>query len=105
MRTLRYGMAAILASGVGLAAFAAVELAAFAAGAAMTADQIRQQVERESGGKVIKIEPRKYGALEAFAVTVMNPGGNDNGAFQVYTVIVNAETGTTVPEHRQSQHY
>ena len=97
MRTWHYGMAAVLAAGVGLAAFAAM--------AAMTADQIRQQVERESGGKVIKIEPRKYGPLEAFAVTVMNPGGNDNAAFQVYTVIVSAENGTTVPEQRQTQHY
>lgn len=97
MQTWRYGMAAVLAAGVWLAAFAGM--------AAMTADQIRQQVERESGGKVIKIEPRKYGALDAFAVTVMNPGGNDNGAFQVYTVIVNAENGTLVSEQRQTQHY
>ncbi len=97
MQTWRYGVAAVLAAGAGLAAFAAT--------AAMTADQIRQQVERESGGKVIKIEPRKYGTLEAFAVTVMNPGGNDNGAFQVYTVILSAENGTTVPEQRQIQHY
>jgi hypothetical protein len=105
MQTSRYGLAAALAAGMGLAAFAVMGLTAFAAGAAMTVDQIRQQVERESGGKVIKIEPRKYGTLEAFAVTVLNPGGNDNGAFQVYTVIVNAENGTTVPEHRQTQHY
>ena len=97
MQTWRYGMAAVLAAGVGLAAFAAT--------AAMTADQIRQQVERESGGKVIKIEPRKYGALDAFAVTVMNPGGLNNAAFQVYTVIVNAENGTLVSEQRQKQHY
>ncbi|MCC7016546.1 MAG: hypothetical protein IT564_05025 [Rhodospirillales bacterium] len=97
MQTWRYGVAAVLAAGVGLAAFAAA--------AAMTADQIRQQIERESGGQVIKIESRKYGTLEAFAVTVMNPGGNDNGAFQIYTVIVNAENGTTVPEQRQTQHY
>ncbi len=97
MQTGRFGMAAALAAAIGLAASAAT--------AAMTADQIRQQVERESGGKVIKIEPRKYGTLEAFAVTVMNPGGNDNGAFQVYTVILSAENGTTVPEQRQTQHY
>ena len=97
MKTWRYGMAAVLAAGVGLVAFAGM--------AAMTADQIRQQVERESGGKVIKIEPRKYGSLEAFAVTVMNSGGNNNAAFQVYTVIVNAENGTLVSEQRQRQHY
>ncbi len=97
MKTWRCGIAAILAAGVGLASSAAM--------AAMTADQIRQQVERESGGKVIKIEPRKYGTLEAFAVTVMNPGGNSNAAFQVYTVIINAENGTPVSEQRQGQHY
>ena len=97
MQTWRYGMAAVLAAGVGLAAFAGM--------AAMTADQVRQQVEQESGGKVIKVEPRKFGSLDAFAVTVMNPGGNDNAAFQVYTVIVNAENGTPIPEQRQTQHY
>ncbi|MSP80956.1 MAG: hypothetical protein EXR02_07855 [Rhodospirillales bacterium] len=97
MQTWRYGMAAILAAGAGLATTAAM--------AAMTADQVRQQIERESGGKVIKIEPRKYGSLEAFAVTVMNPGGNNNAGFQVYTVIVNAENGTLVSEQRQRQHY
>jgi hypothetical protein len=97
MRSKRYGMAAALAAAIGLTAFAA--------NAAMTADQVRRQVEQESGGKVIKIEPRKFGALEAFAVTVMNPGGNDNAAFQVYTVVVSAENGTIVPEDRQTRHY
>ena len=94
MRKILYGVMGAMAG-----------LAAFAAGAAMTADQIRQQIERESGGKVIKIEPRKFGALDAFAVTILNSGGNDNAAFQVYTVIVSAENGTIVPEHRQDQHY
>lgn len=95
MRTLRYGLAAVVAAVVGSLAFAAV--------AAMTADQVRRQVEQESGGKVIKIEPRKVDQISAFAVTIMNPGGNDNGAFQVYTVVVNAENGTLVPEHLQSR--
>lgn len=97
MRSKRYGLAAALAAAAGLTAFAA--------DAAMTADQVRQQIERESGGKVVKIEPRKFGMLEAFAVTVMNPGGNDNGAFQVYTIIVSADNGTIVPEARQIRHY
>ncbi len=97
MRKKHYGLAAAMAAVVGLSAFVAE--------AAMTADQIRQQIERESGGKVIKIEPRKFGSLDAFAVTVLNPGGASNAAFQVYTVVVNAENGTIVPEHRQTQHY
>jgi len=97
MRTTRQGMAAILAATIGLAGVEAE--------AAMSANEVRRQVEQASGGKVIKIEPRKYGDLAAFAVTVMNAGGNDNGAFQVYTVIINAENGTIVPEQRQTQHY
>ncbi len=95
MRSKLYGLAAVMAAVVGSSAFAAT--------AAMTADQVRRQVEQESGGKVIKIEPRKVDHLSAFAVTIMNPGGNDNGAFQIYTVVVNAENGTIVPENRQSQ--
>ena len=97
MKTWFYGMAAVLAAPMVLAATDAM--------AAMTADQVRQQVERDSGGKVIKIEPRKYGALEAFAVTIINPGGNSNEAFQVYTVIINGENGMPVSEQRQGQHY
>lgn len=97
MRIMRQGAVVILAAAIGWLPFAA--------DAAMTADQIRRQVEQESGGKVIKIEPRKFGDLAAYEVTVMNPGGNSNGAFQVYTVVVNAETGTLVPEQRQHRHY
>jgi uncharacterized membrane protein YkoI len=97
MRIMRQGASVILAVAIGWASFAAQ--------AAMTADQVRRQVERDSGGKVLKIEPRKFGDLAAFEVTVMNAGGNDNGAFQVYTVIVSAENGTTVSEQRQHRHY
>ncbi len=87
-----------------LSAFGAAVLGALGlagdASAAMTADQVRRQVEQESGGKVIKLEPRQYDALKAFAVTVMGPGGDRNGAFEVYTVIIDSENGTPVPEHR-----
>ncbi len=97
MQKMRHGAAAVLAVAIGGASFAA--------DAAMTADQVRRQVERDSGGKVLKIEPRKFGDLAAYEVTVMNAGGNDNGAFQVYTVVVSAENGTLVPEQRQNRHY
>lgn len=86
-------------------ALTAVGIAALPSAAAMTADQIKKQVESVSGGKVLKIEPREVGTLKAYAVTIMNPGGNTNSAFQVYTVIVDAENGTIVPEHRLDRHY
>ena len=70
------------------------------ASAAMTADQVRRQVEQVSGDKVIKIEPRQYDTLKAFAVTVMGSGGNRNGAFEVYTVIIDSENGMPVPAYR-----
>jgi hypothetical protein len=73
--------------------------------AAMTADQIKKQVESVSGGKVLKIVPREIGTHKAYAVTIMNSGGNTNSAFQVYTVIVDAENGTIVPDYRLNRHY
>jgi len=90
---------------VAAATLAGVGLAALPGAAAMTADQIKKQIESASGGKVLKIEPREVGTLKAYAVTIMNPGGNSNSAFQVYTVIVDAENGTLVPEHRLNRHY
>jgi uncharacterized membrane protein YkoI len=83
----------------------ALALLAPPAEAAMTADQVKKQIEEQSRGKVLKIEPVDVGTLKAFAVTVMNAGGNVNHAFQVYTVIVDAETGTIVPEQRLHRHY
>jgi len=88
-----------------MAALIAAGILAAPATAAMTADQIKKQVESSSGGKVLKIEPREVGTLKAYAVTIMNAGGNANHAFQVYTVIVDAENGTIVPEHRLNLHY
>jgi uncharacterized membrane protein YkoI len=90
---------------VAATALTAVGIAALPSAAAMTADQIKKQVESVSGGKVLKIEPREVGTLKGYAVTIMNPGGNTNSAFQVYTVIVDAENGTIVPEHRLDRHY
>jgi hypothetical protein len=90
---------------VAAAAVVGVGLAALPGAAAMTADQIKKQIETSSGGKVLKIVPREVGTLKAYAVTIMNPGGNSNSAFQIYTVIVDAETGTLVPEFRLNRHY
>jgi uncharacterized membrane protein YkoI len=73
--------------------------------AAMTAEQVKKLVEEQSRGKVLKIAPLEMTTLKAFAVTVMNAGGNANHAFQVYTVIIDAETGTIVPEQRLQRHY
>lgn len=89
-------MATVLAAG----AFA---LGAVPATAAMTEAQVKSLVESETGGKILKVEPTTVSGQPAFAVKVMNPGGNDNGAFQIYTVVIDAASGTVSPATEDMQ--
>lgn len=75
----------------------AFALVAQPATAAMTEAQVKTLVENQTGGKILKVDPVTVGGQPAFAVKVMNPGGNDNGAFQVYTVVIEAGSGTVSP--------
>lgn len=88
--------AVVLAAG----AFA---LVAVPATAAMTEAQVKSLVASETGGQILKVEPATVRGQPAFAVKVMNPGGNDNGAFQVFTVLIDAGTGTVLPETSDAQ--
>lgn len=81
----------------------AIAFVAVPATAAMTEAQVKSLVESETGGKILKVEPTAVRGQPAFAVKVMNPGGNDNGAFQVYTVVIDAGTGTVLPETTGAQ--
>ena len=69
--------------------------------AALSADQVRRQVETRYGVKVLRIRPMTEQGRSAFAVTIMNPGGDFNEAFQVNTIVVDAETGDLVLQYRQ----
>ncbi len=72
--------------------------------AAMNADQVRAKVAKAFGVKVLKVRPGKADGRKVFVVTVMNPGGDFNEAFQVSTIVVDVETGKLVPgfRHRAS---
>ena len=80
------------------AAMMAVVLAALfgfgvAAQAQMTERQISGKIERDFGVEVLKVGPAKNLGPQVLAVTVMNPSGDFNEAFQVNTLAVDARTG------------
>ena len=81
----------------------AFALGAVPAKAAMTEAQVKSLVENQTGGKILKVNPVTVSGQPAFAVKVMNPGGNDNDAFQVYTVVIDAGSGTVLPETEDMQ--
>ena len=72
--------------------------------AAMTANQVKAKIAKDFGVKVLKVRPGKADGRKVFVVTVMNPGGDFNEAFQVSTITVDAETGKLVAgfRHRAS---
>jgi hypothetical protein len=74
--------------------------------AAMTADQVKAKIAKDFGVKVLKVRPGKVDSRKVYLVTMMNRGGDFNEAFQVNTIIVDAETGQLVPRfrHRASGH-
>ena len=69
--------------------------------AALSADQVKRQVETQYGVKVLRIKPMTEQGRSAFAVTIMNPGGAFNEAFQVNTIVIDAETGRPIIQYRQ----
>ncbi len=71
----------------------AAGLAAGAAQAALTPDEVKKQLESASPVAVLRVEPIELDGKPAFAVRVMKKtlGGND--AFIVTTLAVDRETG------------
>ena len=58
-------------------------------------------METQYGVKVLRIKPMTEQGRSAFAVTIMNPGGDFNEAFQVNTIVIDAETGQLIIQYRQ----
>jgi hypothetical protein len=57
---------------------ATLALGAAPAGAALSADQVKRQVETQYGVKVLRVKPMTEQGRSAFALTIMNPGGAFN---------------------------
>ncbi len=89
--------------GVAMAAFfgATLALSGPPAEAALSADQVKRQVEAQYGVRVLRIKPVTHQGRSAFAVTIMNPGGAFDEAFQVNTLVIDAQTGRPIIQYRQ----
>jgi hypothetical protein len=68
--------------------------------AALSANQVKAKVAKAFGVKVLKVRPGKVDGRKVFVVTMMNPGGDFNEAFQVSTIVVDVETGKLVSGYR-----
>jgi len=64
-------------------------------------EQVRRQMESVYGVTVLRIREVVDNGNPAYAVTVMNPPGDFNEAFQVNTVAVDPETGALIPQFRE----
>ncbi len=88
--------------GIAVAALFGAALASMAmpAEAALSADQVKRQVETRYGVTVLRIKPVTEEGRSAYAVTIMNRGGAFNEAFQVNTLVIDAETGRPIIQYR-----
>ncbi len=73
-------------------------VAAAGAAEALTADKVSAGIAERYHVTVLRVTPTKVDDHAAFDVVVMNPGGDDNGAFQVSTLVVDAATGALLPQ-------
>lgn len=73
-------------------------LAAASAAEPLTADKVSAEIAERYHVTVLRVTPKKVDDRAAFDVVVMNPGGDDNGAFQVSTLVVDAATGALLPQ-------
>ncbi len=64
----------------------------------LTADKVSAAIADRYHVTVLRVTPTKIDDRDAFAVLVMNPGGDDNAAFQVSTLLVDAATGALLPQ-------
>ncbi|PPR55184.1 MAG: hypothetical protein CFH07_02193, partial [Alphaproteobacteria bacterium MarineAlpha3_Bin6] len=70
------------------------------ANAAMTQSQITAAIEKSYDVRVLKIYADKENGKSVFRVTVMYNGGDWNTAFQVNTIVIDAETGERVAQFK-----
>ena len=68
--------------------------------AAMTQSQITAAIEKSYDVRVLKIYADKENGKSVFRVKVMYNGGDWNTAFQVNTIVIDAETGERVPQFK-----
>ena len=70
------------------------------ANAAMTQSQVAAATEKSYDVRVLKIYADKENGKSVFRVKVMYNGGDWNTAFQVNTIVIDAETGERVAQFK-----
>lgn len=71
-----------------------------ASAAALSESQIRAVIENAYDAKVLKIYPGEDNGRSVYFVKVMFNGGNYNTAFQVNTLVIDANTGKRISQFR-----
>ncbi|MGH6904379.1 MAG: hypothetical protein ACREIR_16725 [Geminicoccaceae bacterium] len=69
---------------------------------ALGEDEVRTLLGERFGVEILKIEAMQSERGPAYAVTVMNPPGNDNSAFLVETLVVDGATGEVLGQVSQT---
>ena len=74
------------------------------AAAAMSAAEVKAKVVEAYGVEVLKVRRAALDGRQVFLVTMMNPGGDFNEAFQVSTIAFDVDSGEPVSgfRHRPS---
>lgn len=67
-------------------------------GPALSEDEVRSLVREGLGVDVLKAETIERDGRQVYALTVMNPPGDYNGAFMVRTVLIDGTTGGLLGE-------
>lgn len=93
IRFIQGGIAASLTALWMVASAAPVE-------AAMSKSEIQSSVEKQYDAKVLKVSAGSDSGRAVFFVKVMFRGGNFNTAFQVNTLVVDANTGKRLAQFR-----
>lgn len=70
------------------------------ASAAMSEQQLRERITTTYGVKVLRMRRGEIDGASVFFVTVMNPKGDFNEAFQVNTLAIDSDTGMLVSGFR-----
>jgi hypothetical protein len=68
--------------------------ASTAAGPTLGEDEVQRLVAEGLSVEILSIEATESAGRPAYAVTVMNPPGNDNSAFVVETLLIDGDTGS-----------
>ena len=66
----------------------------------LTPEAAAQQIATRFGVDVLKVTAAEDDGRPVYILTVMNPGGDSDGAFQVTRLMVDRSTGELVPQFR-----